>query len=339
MLVMPTSRNHLMLRRQRRRRLPLTMLKIKTPKTQRAKREVEKRAPKLVESGKKTLILHGTKTSDVLNTVLTQIYHLKRDNAVKYTKKNENIRPFESGGETSLEFFSLKTDCSLFVFGSHSKKRPNNLVLGRMFDHHIYDLVEVGVDNFRPMESFEYDKKLTPRIGSKPFFAFVGEGFESVEELKHLKEVLLDLFRGEVVENFNLAGIDHVFVCTALSSSTVFFTHCALRLKRSGTAIPRMELVEVGPSMDLVVRRHRLPNDSLKKEAMKTTNGQLKKKIKNVSSDVLQGKIGKIYIPDQKVGGIALSNDVKGLKRERREARKTKVVGENEAKKRKTASK
>ena len=83
----------------------------------------------------------------------------------------------------------------------------------------------------------------------------------------------------QVVENLNLAGIDHVFVCTALSSSTVFFTHCALRLKRSGTAIPRMELVEVGPSMDLVVRRHRLPNDSLKKEAMKTTNGQPKKKV------------------------------------------------------------
>ncbi|CAL9753465.1 unnamed protein product [Musa acuminata subsp. burmannicoides] len=314
------------------------MLKIKTPKTHRAKREIEKRAPKFVENGKKTLILHGTKTSDVLNTVLTQIYHLKRDNAVKYTKKNENIRPFESGGETSLEFFSLKTDCSLFVFGSHSKKRPNNLVLGRMFDHHIYDLVEVGVENFRPIESFEYDKKLTPRIGSKPFFAFIGEGFESVEELKHLKEVLLDLFRGEVVENLNLAGIDRVYVCTALSSSTVFLTHCALRLKRSGTAIPRMELVEVGPSMDLVVRRHRLPNDSLKKEAMKTTSEQPKKKIKNVSSDVLQGKIGKIYIPDQKVGGITLSSDVKGLKRERREAKKRKVGIENEAKKRKTAS-
>jgi hypothetical protein len=31
-----------------------------------------------------------------------------------------------------------------------------------------------------------------------------------------------------------------------------------------------MELVEVGPSMDLVVRRHRLPVESLKKEAMKT---------------------------------------------------------------------
>ncbi|RWV95765.1 hypothetical protein GW17_00041577, partial [Ensete ventricosum] len=242
-------------------------------------------------------------------------------------------------------------------FGSHSKKRPNNLVFGRMFDHHIYDLVEVGVDNFRPIESFEYDKKLTPRIGSKPFFAFVGDGFESVEELKHLKEVLLDLFRGEVVqvvENLNLAGIDHVFVCTALSSSTVFFTHCALRLKRSGTAIPRMELVEVGPSMDLVVRRHRLPNDSLKKEAMKTTSGQPKKKVcaSHLSPKskgwffplVLVGVQEVIIINNGsfvllfKVGGIALSNDVKGLKRERREARKTKVVGENEAKKRKKAS-
>lgn len=83
-------------------------------------------------------------------------------------------------------------------FGSHSKKRPNNLVLGRLYDHHVYDLVEVGVENLKPMESFMYDKKLAPKIGSKPFFAFIGEGFESVEELKHLKEVLLDLFRGEV---------------------------------------------------------------------------------------------------------------------------------------------
>jgi ribosome production factor 2 len=48
--------------------------------------------------------------------------------------------------------------------------------------------------------------------------------------------------------------------------------HCALRLKRSGTSIPRIELVEVGPSMDLVVRRHRYPVESLKKEAMKTAD-------------------------------------------------------------------
>ncbi|WVZ99075.1 hypothetical protein U9M48_044425 [Paspalum notatum var. saurae] len=223
---------------------------IRVPKTQRARREVLKHAPKL------------------------------RDNAVKYTKKNDNIRPFESGGESSLEFFSLKTDCSLIVYGSHSKKRPNNLILGRTYDHHIYDLVEVGAENYKSIESYAYDKKLAPKLGSKSFFAFIGEHFESAEELKHLKEVLLDFFRGEVVENLNLAGVDRIYVCTAISPTTVYVMHCALRLKRSGTSIPRMELVEVGPSMDLVVRRHRLPVESLKKEAMKTAEHAKKEVLK-----------------------------------------------------------
>ncbi|PON52952.1 Brix domain containing protein [Trema orientale] len=297
------------------------MLKVKTPKKGKARRELEKRAPKLVETGKKTLILHGTKTSGVLNSVLTQIYHLKKESAVRFSRKNGEVRPFESGGETALEFFSQKTDCSMFVFGSHSKKRPDNLVIGRTYDHHIYDLVEVGVENFKPMESFTYDKKLAPKAGSKPFIAFIGEGFDSSEELKHLKEVLLDLLRGEVIENLNLAGVDRAYVCTATSSNKVFLSHCALRLKKSGSIVPRMELLEVGPSMDLVVRRHRLPNESLRKEAMKTAKDQTKKKVKNVSQDAIEGKIGKVYIPDQKVGETALPYKAKGVKRERREAK------------------
>ncbi|KAF6149388.1 hypothetical protein GIB67_016926 [Kingdonia uniflora] len=311
------------------------MLSIRTPKSGKAKRAVEKRAPRLVENVKKTLILQGTKTSQVLNSLLTEIYHLKRGSAIRYTRRNDKIRPFESGGETSLEFYSLKTDCSLFVFGSHSKKRPNNLVIGRTYDHHIYDLIEVGVENFKTMDSFSYEKKLAPKVGTKPFFAFIGEGFESVEELRHLKEILLDLFRGQVVENLNLAGVDRIFICTALSSNKVFLTHCALRLKKSGTVVPRMELVEVGPSMDFVVRRHRLPNEGLRKEAMKSVTDNPKKKVKNVSRDVIKGKIGKIYMPDQKLGDMVPSHKVKGLKRERREARSKNDANFHEPKKQK----
>ena len=83
----------------------------------------------------------------------------------------------------------------------------------------------------------------------------------------------------QVVENINLAGLDRAYVCTAISSNRVYLTHCALRLKKSGSVVPRMELVEVGPSMDLVVRRHRLPNEGLRKEAMKTVKDQPKKKV------------------------------------------------------------
>lgn len=83
-------------------------------------------------------------------------------------------------------------------YGSHAKKRPHNLVIGRTYDHQIYDLVEVGVENFKSMKDFDYDKKLSPKVGSKPFITFIGEGFENVSELRHLKEVLIDLLRGEV---------------------------------------------------------------------------------------------------------------------------------------------
>lgn len=309
------------------------MMKIKTPKNGRIRRELEKRAPKLVETGKKTLILQGTKTSNVLNAVLTDLYHLKKESSIRYTRKNDNIRPFESGGETSLEFFSEKTDCSIFVYGSTSKKRPDNIVIGRTYNYHIYDLVEVGVENFKCMSSFAYDKKLASHVGSKPFICFVGEGFENIDELTHLKEVLLDLFRGEVVENLNLAGLDRAYVCTAVSSNRVFLTQCAIRLKKSGTVVPRIELIEVGPSMDFVVRRHRLPNDSLRKEAMKTAKDHPKKKVKNVSADAIEGKVGKIYIPDQKVGEMALPNKSKGVKRERREAKMKSGHNERESKK------
>ena len=43
----------------------------------------------------------------------------------QFGKKND-IRPFENA--TQLEFFCKKTDASLFAFGNHSKKRPDNLV-------------------------------------------------------------------------------------------------------------------------------------------------------------------------------------------------------------------
>ncbi|XP_074272979.1 ribosome production factor 2 homolog [Silene latifolia] len=314
------------------------MLSIRAAKTHRGKRELEKRAPKLVETEKKTLLLHGKKSNSLLNQVLTDIHILKKGESIKYTRKNDNIRPFEAGGETNLEFFSQKTDCGLFVFASDSKKRPDNLVMGRFYDHHIYDLVEVGVENFKSIQSFSYDKKFAPKMGSKPLVAFIGEGFENNEELKHLKEVLLDLLRGEVVNNLNLAGVDRIYVCTAVSANKVFLTHCALRLRKSGTSVPKIELIEVGPSMDLVVRRHRLPNEGLRKEAMKAAPDSTKKKIKNVKGDPILGKTGKIYIPDQKIGEASLPYKVKGMKRERREAKIHKNVDEQSSKKQKADS-
>jgi len=77
---------------------------------------------------------------------------LKKPDATNFSKKNL-IHPFED--VSSLEFFAEKEDASLFVLGSHSKKRPNNLTFARTFDRKVLDMVEVGVQNYRSCTDFK----------------------------------------------------------------------------------------------------------------------------------------------------------------------------------------
>lgn len=71
------------------------------------------------------MLLNGTKTSSVIKGVVADLHHLKKTggNSIKFSRKNDNVRPFEGGGETSLEFLSQKTDCSLFVVSTFMTKR------------------------------------------------------------------------------------------------------------------------------------------------------------------------------------------------------------------------
>ncbi len=65
------------------------------------------------------------------------------------------MQPFEAGGEAKLEAYANKSNCSLFVLGSHTKKRPHNLVLGRMYDFHLYDALELGVQRHKAIREFK----------------------------------------------------------------------------------------------------------------------------------------------------------------------------------------
>ncbi|CAJ0768443.1 7958_t:CDS:2, partial [Entrophospora sp. SA101] len=122
------------------------------PKNARSKRALKKREPKVEENVKKAMFLKTIQTSQTVRDALKDLYCLKKPDGINFSKKN-HILPFED--ETSLEFFSQKNDCSLFVVGSHTKKRPDNLVFVRMYDGQVLDMVEVGIENAIPMSSFK----------------------------------------------------------------------------------------------------------------------------------------------------------------------------------------
>lgn len=49
----------------------------------------------------------------------------------------------------------MKFDSSLFLFGSNSKKHPNSLIFGRMYDYHILDMVELRIEKFVSSNEFK----------------------------------------------------------------------------------------------------------------------------------------------------------------------------------------
>lgn len=193
-----------------------------------------------------------------------------------------------------------------------------------MYDFRLYDAIEFGVEAFRPIRQFSAGT--AAQLGNKPAFVFYGEAFDSDPAMRHVRSLFLDYFRGRQVEGLNLKGLDRIVFVTheppppgASTLARVLFRQYAIRMKKSGTRIPRIELAEMGPSMDLAVRRRRSPAVDLEKEACKQPKVEPKKQ-KNVTTEALDGKVGRIYMPKQDVDSMALRK-MKGLKRERKAAK------------------
>uniref|UniRef100_A0A4W3JCS5 Ribosome production factor 2 homolog n=1 Tax=Callorhinchus milii TaxID=7868 RepID=A0A4W3JCS5_CALMI len=277
------------------------------PKSRRAKRFLENRAPKLIENIKNAMLIKGGNTNETVTQALKDIYALKKPNAVLYKKKNIT-RPFED--QTSLEFFSKKSDCSLFAFGSHNKKRPNNLIIGRMFDYHVLDMIELGIEKFVGLKDFKNSK--SPE-GTKPMLIFAGDDFETDNDHRRLKSLLLDFFRGPTVHNVRLGGLELVVQFTALNGK-IFMRSYKVLMKKSGCRIPRIELEEMGPSFNFVLRRTHLASDDLYKKALKQPKALKAKKKKNISQDVFGTTYGRIHMQKQDLSKLQ-TRKLKGLKR------------------------
>ncbi|KAL2182383.1 Brix-domain-containing protein [Thermothelomyces heterothallicus CBS 203.75] len=311
------------------------MLRQIKPRNARSKRALEKRAPKIVENPKKALFLRGTTCSQITQDALGDLYALRKDNAKRFQKKNA-IHPFEDA--SSLAFFSDKNDCSLLLFGSSNKKRPHTITFVRTFDYKILDMLEFYLDpeSFRSLSQFKTEK--IP-IGMRPLMVFAGTAFESPvpNAFTMAKSMLIDFFRGETTDKIDVEGLRFCVVvtadeptesATAASSSSsssaadpssapvLRLRVYAIRTRRSGQRLPRVELEEHGPRMDFRLGRVKEPDEALLKEAMRRPKTNEERTKKNISTDPMGDKIGRIHMGKLDLGGLQ-TRKMKGLKRSR----------------------
>jgi ribosome production factor 2 len=283
-----------------------TLNRVEKPKTRKGKIFLEKREAQLVELSKNTMFVKGQTCSDYLNKVMKDLHLLKKPNSVYLSKKND-FRPMED--PTPIEFLAKKNAAPLFAFGSHNKKRPNNLILGRTYDDVVMDLVELGVENYKPMSSFKNEKT---SLGSKPVVHFSGEAFETQFDYGRLKNLFLDFFQGPKIDNVRLNGIESVISIVA-HEGVIRFRNYRIHLKKSGTRLPRVELEEMGPRFDMRMRRNEFASEDLFKRSLKQPKELKPKKTKNIDKSALGTTFGRVHMERQDYGRLS-TRSMKGLK-------------------------
>ncbi|BEI85070.1 hypothetical protein CcaverHIS002_0504710 [Cutaneotrichosporon cavernicola] len=311
----------------------MSMLRTVKPKNARVKRALEAREPKLVENEKTAIFVRGQNTSDRVRGAMVDLYALKRPKAINFSKKNA-IHPFEDA--SSLEFFAQKNDASLLVTGLHSKKRPHDLIFTRMFDGRVLEHLELGIDEFVSMSDVPGVKA---SIGVHPLMVFHGDLFDTHPRFTQLKSLLLDMYQAHHDTGIPLMALEHVISVTVGPATgdldaegailpKIHVRVYTLKLLASGSRVPRVALTEMGPRIDLSIRRHEEADADTQKASMRRpklskadqTSG-LGKKRKNIETDDMGDKVGRIHMETQDLSKLQ-TRKMKSLKVGRKERKR-----------------
>ena len=247
------------------------------PAKARVQRYLKSIDSQLKEGGKRTLLLKGIKCSQAMGNLLKDMRAMQAPNAKLLTKKNA-IVAFEMDGQSSLEFLTTKNDCALFALASTNKKRPNNLVLGRTFDHQVLDMVEVGVLRYKSIQDYggSVPKK---RLGSKPMMLFIGELWQQDTSCQKIQNLLVDFYRGDVVDKLVVSGLDHLIMFAVSqhpkTEQLVIHQHtyyCKLKKDPSNPSskFPVPYLIPCGPDTTMCIRRTQFASPELWKAFFET---------------------------------------------------------------------
>ncbi|CAH0720079.1 unnamed protein product, partial [Brenthis ino] len=307
--------------------------RIKKPTTRKGKKVLLSREPKPIEGAKQCIFLQARNPSERARKVLKDIYDLKKPDAAFLSRKNDFV-PFEDA--TLIEKLCYKKETSLFGVSSHSKKRPHNVILGRTFNYTILDMIELGADNFKAMSEFHNMKVLA---GIKPCLLFNGPTWDLSQDMKRLKSLFIDFFYREKIETIRLQGLEHVLSFTATDDGTIYVRSYRIQLKKSGQRTPRIELEEIGPSIDFKLRRTKLASDELYKEACRVPKEVKPTTKKNISRDAFGSKLGRIHMGKQDINRLQ-TRKMKGLKKtpeEKKQFLQKRKMARKEAKKANTA--
>lgn len=83
------------------------------------------------------------------------------------------------------------------------------------------DMLEVGITKYKSIA--ELSAKKLPHLGSKPCFVVIGAEFTANPVYEMAANLLVDFFRGKIVKDICLAGLDHAIALTVGEGGKIQF--------------------------------------------------------------------------------------------------------------------
>jgi ribosome production factor 2 len=210
-----------------------------------------------------------------------------------------------------------------------------------MFDGRVLDMLEVGLDGFTSMSDIPTPKAA---VGTRPLMVFHSDLFDTHPTFQQLKSYLLDMYNAHHETGIPLMDVEHVIAVTAgpVTGSLdegaplpkVHVRGYTIKLLASGSKVPRVQLTEMGPSLDMSIRRVQAADPDVLKMAMKRpkvakkdVESGLGKKRKNIETDAMGDKVGRIHVGKQDLGKLE-TRKMKSLKVGRKERKLAAKAGE-----------
>jgi ribosome production factor 2 len=200
--------------------------------------------------------------------------------------------------------------------------------------------LHLDAESFRTLAQFK-NKKCA--VGLKPMLLFAGTPFESPvpNEYTMAKSFFIDFFKGEPADKVDVEGLQYIVSISARDTvdgeeakPMIHLRVYLIKTKRSGQKLPRVEVEEMGPRMDFRVGRMREADESVLKEAMRKARTSEERPKKNIQTDIVGDKVGRIHLGRQDLKDLQ-TRKMKGLKRRKDvvDDADDDIISENEIKK------
>lgn len=166
-----------------------------------------------MENDKRTLLCGTLTASGECKQFCTDLYQLKLPLVQKIRQPVEN--PIND--KSQIQRLSGTTDSSLFIHISHTKKRPNNVVFGRLFNYELTEQFEFQLDNYIGLQDIPTKK---PMPQCKPMLVFQGDAFNNDRDMVMIKSLMMDIFKGKNYAKLNRNSLQWVISFTANHDGT-----------------------------------------------------------------------------------------------------------------------